>query len=318
VHKKDERDCFAVLHFAGSVKYKVREWVLKNSDPLPEAMATTFAAVTKTSLPTMPELAAALAASTGDGSAAASSSSGSERRRSSTGSGKGGGARTVCTSFVASMKALTTQLGATKCNFIRCVKPNPSMAYGVVDRRYVVEQLRCLGVLTTCEVLKAGLPTRITYKELQATALAGLPTETRALFDGQPEEVLIAACLSAFDVPPDGYQLGRTRVFFKVMICVYVCTYMLCCDSIGLFTSSEVFPFGFKSVQYLSFSFVYVYFNHIRFSAHFSRCTQAGEISRVESILKSGMTPEVDAKIKDALARRARALEAAQVRLMID
>jgi hypothetical protein len=30
------------------------------------------------------------------------------------------------------------------------------------------------------------------------------------------------------------------------------------------------------------------------------------------------MTPEVDAKIKDALARRARALEAAQVRLMID
>lgn len=44
-------------------------------------------------------------------------------------------------------------------------------------------------------------------------------------------------------------------------------------------------------------------------SAH----SQAGEISRVESILKSGMTPEVDAKIKDALARRARALEAAQV-----
>jgi hypothetical protein len=32
----------------------------------------------------------------------------------------------------------------------------------------------------------------------------------------------------------------------------------------------------------------------------------------VEAILKSGMTPAVDAKIKDALRRRAQALEAAQ------
>ncbi len=29
-------------HFAGTVKYTVRGWVLKNSDPLPEAMPQTF------------------------------------------------------------------------------------------------------------------------------------------------------------------------------------------------------------------------------------------------------------------------------------
>lgn len=33
--------------------------------------------------------------------------------------------------------------------------------------RYVVEQLRCLGVLRTCEVLKIGLPTRISYADLK-------------------------------------------------------------------------------------------------------------------------------------------------------
>lgn len=35
----------------------------------------------------------------------------------------------------------------------------------------------------------------------------------------------------------------------------------------------------------------------------------------MEAILKSGMTPDVDAKIKDALRRRAQALEAAQVKM---
>jgi myosin heavy subunit len=121
VHKKDERDHFAVLHFAGPVKYRVSGWVLKNSDPLPEAMAATFAAATKTSLPTMPallacapELAAALAATTGEGMANPMNKAGVKG-----GGGKGGGGRTVCASFVASMKALTVQLSATKCNFIR-------------------------------------------------------------------------------------------------------------------------------------------------------------------------------------------------------
>ena len=52
----------------------------------------------------------------------------------------------------------------------------------------MVDQLRCLGILATCEVLKAGMPTRVTYKELRA-ALAGLPGDTKALFQGHPEEV---------------------------------------------------------------------------------------------------------------------------------
>lgn len=37
----------------------------------------------------------------------------------------------------------------------------------VSRRSYVVEQLRCLGVLRTCEVLKVGMPTRISYSDLK-------------------------------------------------------------------------------------------------------------------------------------------------------
>lgn len=37
----------------------------------------------------------------------------------------------------------------------------------IENTRYVVEQLQCLGILQTCEVLKVGMPTRVTYKELK-------------------------------------------------------------------------------------------------------------------------------------------------------
>ena len=39
----------------------------------------------------------------------------------------------------------------------------PANAHG----RYVVDQLQCLGILQTCEVLKMGMPTRVTYTELK-------------------------------------------------------------------------------------------------------------------------------------------------------
>jgi myosin heavy subunit len=235
VHRKDARDSFQVKHFAGVVKYTIDGFLIKNTDPIPEGLSPTFNQLSslKIAKEIFPENA--LAAAGGGGG------------------GKKGAPKTVSASFVASMRKLTDNLGRTKCNFIRCIKPNPAMLFGTISRSYVVDQLRCLGILTTCEVLKAGMPTRITYKELHETALNGLPDETAKLFDGQPEQVLIAACMTAFDVPADAYQLGRTRVFFK-----------------------------------------------------------AGAISKVETILKSGMTPEVDRKIKEALERREKALEAAK------
>ena len=41
------------------------------------------------------------------------------------------------------------------------------LARGIDRSRYVVEQLQCLGILQTCEVLKVGMPTRVTYTDLK-------------------------------------------------------------------------------------------------------------------------------------------------------
>ena len=45
--------------------------------------------------------------------------------------------------------------------------------------RYVVDQLQCLGILQTCEVLKVGMPTRVTYTELKEVSRALHPDHCR-------------------------------------------------------------------------------------------------------------------------------------------
>jgi myosin heavy subunit len=236
VHRKDAKDSFKILHFAGPVQYTVGGWLLKNSDPLPESMAQVFSSGSL-------KLVSRILRDEISKSQAQSDTKAKKVK-----------STTVSQAFVKSMKSLTEELSQTKCNFIRCIKPNPQMRPGIFNRLYVVDQLRCLGILATCEVLKAGMPTRVTYKELM-NALGNLPPATLDLFAGQPEEVLIAASMWAFEVPADAYQLGRTRVFFK-----------------------------------------------------------AGEISRVESMLKtdlSGPAGEgINERMKIALERRQKALEA--------
>ena len=65
--------------------------------------------------------------------------------------------------------------------------------------RYVVDQLQCLGILQTCEVLKVGMPTRVTYTELKEV-LGDNAADAEVLFEGEPETALIAAILWAFEV----------------------------------------------------------------------------------------------------------------------
>ncbi|KAG5175947.1 P-loop containing nucleoside triphosphate hydrolase protein [Tribonema minus] len=143
---------------------------------------------------------------------------------------------TVAQGFMDSMAELARVLELTTCSFVRCIKPNADMAEGQFDRRYVLEQLQCLGILQTCEVLRVGLPTRVSYAELKdvlrgRVLKVGLPTrvsyaelkdvlrghvgEAERLFAGEPEQVLISAVLWAFDVPSAAFRLGRTRVFFR-------------------------------------------------------------------------------------------------------
>eukprot|EP00903_Cladosiphon_okamuranus_P006607 g6454.t1 len=198
---RNMRENFWVKHYAGKVKYTVEGWVERNMDRVPESfnmtLATSSSQVVKDSTFKYGQAPASAAPK-----------------------GKPSLARktllkpTVAKAFLGSMQDLNVTLLSTTCNFIRCIKPNAAMQCGVYNNRYVVDQLQCLGILQTCEVLKVGMPTRVSYTELKEV-LGDNAAEAEKLFTGEPETALIAAILWAFEVPSEVFRLGRTRVFFR-------------------------------------------------------------------------------------------------------
>lgn len=123
---------------------------------------------------------------------------------------------TIGGSFIKRMTELTKTLVSTKCSFIRCIKPNPTMTPGKFDHQCVIEQLRCLGVIQTCEVLKAGMPTRIKMSELESMYRPLLPVKLQQILQHISEDAFIRALMWAFQIPVDSYKIGRTRVFFRI------------------------------------------------------------------------------------------------------
>ena len=71
---------------------------------------------------------------------------------------------TVGSKFRTQLRELMRQIAATKCRYVRCVRPNEKALAigqrGAFVRLPVVEQLRCCGVLAALRVARAGYPDR--------------------------------------------------------------------------------------------------------------------------------------------------------------
>eukprot|EP01038_Epipyxis_sp_PR26KG_P010564 gene10564-14190_t len=216
VHRKDMKSCFSIKHYAGIVRYSVdssiisdnntvnsssSSWIAKNNDSIPDGLPalylssklTEFQQLHPSQLQTKSTIAQA---------------SSNARRQSFINK------PTIVSIFSKSMDDLNHLLLSTSCQFIRCIKPNSQMIPDVFDNYYVVDQLRALGVLQACEVLKVGLPTRIKYSELKL-ALQSIISQVEHLFQGENEKIFMACLLKAYDIPTEVYKLGKTMVFFK-------------------------------------------------------------------------------------------------------
>jgi len=198
-HPKDIATTFIVRHYAGAVVYTVGRFIEKNADRVPKEVGATFE---KSSLSVVASLFAVK-----DKAAAAK---------------RAFGGASIIGKFTTQIANLITTLEATRDSFIRCVKPNPSMVRTAdlswFDRRYVTQQLKCLSIPQTAEVLKSGLPTRIPYETLTENYMSVLPADAISIWKrlGKGEmRGFIMALFWAFEVRPDSYRTGMTRVFFK-------------------------------------------------------------------------------------------------------
>lgn len=201
-HPKDRKGMFTIKHFAGKVSYHIgakgtNTWLLKNNDDVPQDLTTMLQGSNDEMVRNYVLTLQAQAPQAPSGG-----------RRSSLRK------QSIADGFILSMAKLVKTLNESTCSFIRCIKPNAELRPMTFNNLYSLEQIRALGLVQVCAVMKIGLPTRISFPELKE-ALGPVAKEVEQLFQGHPEETLIASLLYAFNIPQDVYQLGRTKLFFK-------------------------------------------------------------------------------------------------------
>jgi hypothetical protein len=211
-HLKDKMDSFIIQHFAEKVTYTIGTFLEKNSDHLPADLANSLHGAES---PLVQELYPKEEDADANTSTASLTSKEAASSRQEAKMKKQKLNQSVSSTFSQQMTKLCSLLNSTACHFVRCVKPNQGMKLGVFNRSVVVEQLRWMGLVQTCEVLQAGLPTRVSYQQIDDTYRAILPEKTRKLFKNQDARALTAASFWAHEFPSSVYRLGRTKAFLK-------------------------------------------------------------------------------------------------------
>ncbi|XP_006841789.2 myosin-1 [Amborella trichopoda] len=119
--------------------------------------------------------------------------------------------QSVGTKFKGQLFKLMQRLENTTPHFIRCIKPNSKQLPGAYEKDLVLQQLRCCGVLEVVRISRSGYPTRMTHHHF-ARRYGFLLSENVTSQD--PLSVSVAI-LQQFNILPDMYQVGYTKLFFR-------------------------------------------------------------------------------------------------------
>lgn len=194
----EHEKAFTVSHYAGEVTYDTTGFLEKNRDlmhldsiqllsscssPLPQIFAS--ALLTQSEKPVVGPLY---------------KSGGADSQKLS-----------VATKFKGQLFQLMQRLENTTPHFIRCIKPNNMQSPGIYEQGLVLQQLRCCGVLEVVRISRSGFPTRMTHQKF-ARRYGFLLLDSVASQD--PLSVSVAI-LHQFNILPDMYQVGYTKLFFR-------------------------------------------------------------------------------------------------------
>lgn len=120
--------------------------------------------------------------------------------------------QSVGTKFKGQLFKLMQHLENSTPHFIRCIKPNGKKLPGKYDKDLVLEQLRSCGVLEVVRISRSGYPTRLTHQEF-ARRYGCLLSENNGNQDPLSTSV---AVLQQFNILPEMYQVGYTKLYFRV------------------------------------------------------------------------------------------------------
>ncbi|GBG65534.1 hypothetical protein CBR_g51126 [Chara braunii] len=186
------RTSFAIDHYAGEVTYsadlfleKNRDYVIDEHRQLMHASTCAFVA----NLFPPPE----------------------EVRSAGKHGAKGGSSfSSIGSRFKLQLQALMETLSTTQPHYVRCVKPNTEQLAQQFDFGFVLQQLRCSGVLEAVRISCAGFPTRRTFAEFVDRFLLLCPDAVAVSPDDKAACIRILECAGL-----TGYQVGLTKLFLR-------------------------------------------------------------------------------------------------------
>ncbi|CAA6655729.1 unnamed protein product [Spirodela intermedia] len=182
---------FGVIHYAGEVVYDASGFLEKNRDPL-HLDSIQLLASSKCQLPQI--FASKMLTLSDMPLALPYRSNGADSQKSS-----------------GQLFQLMQRLENTTPHFIRCIKPNKFQLPGVYEQKLILQQLRCCGVLEVVRISRSGFPTKMSHQKF-ARRYGFLLLESVASQD--PLSVSVAI-LHQFNILPEMYQVGYTKLFFR-------------------------------------------------------------------------------------------------------
>jgi len=134
-------------------------------------------------------------------------------------------AETVITKFRGQLNNLLASISSTDVQYIRCIKPNKEKSSTVFDRRMVVEQLRCAGMIEAIRISRVAYPFRLLHAEfVKRFGMLTPPEKEKCLHDEKEHErrcrsllataVPAVATVAATADAERTYEVGSTRVYF--------------------------------------------------------------------------------------------------------
>ncbi|XP_055010992.1 unconventional myosin-IXAa isoform X4 [Boleophthalmus pectinirostris] len=115
----------------------------------------------------------------------------------------------ISAQFQASLNKLMETLGQSEPYFVKCIRSNAEKLPLRFNDNLVLRQLRYTGMLETVRIRQSGYHSKYSYKDFVQHFRVLLPEGTRA------SKECIQQCLQHLSLSKDGYQVGKTMVFFR-------------------------------------------------------------------------------------------------------
>jgi myosin heavy subunit len=206
---------FSVTHYAGMVKYRVTNFVVKNRDDLPVLVGTLLSA-------SQNRLLAALFQGSAAGTQPSRQTVAPSRRGRSVRKASARPARgnkktpTVGSQFVTSLDLLVAKMTQANPHFVRCIKPNREAAANSWNDALVLEQLKYTGMLETIRIRREGFALRLKFADF-VERYGGIGYD----FTSKPPSTASSVETILRKTNISGYLVGKTKV--GALRCVAVC-----------------------------------------------------------------------------------------------